>query len=106
MSAPYRVSLRVRRKHLDQIKQGSKLVELRRRSSFWFARLERLRLGKSHGIAVFLCGRETHRRYITDVKVGYARQFLGRPPSDEGRRDIGDGLVYAIFLGEEIPDGS
>ncbi|MEE9197450.1 MAG: hypothetical protein V3U45_04850, partial [bacterium] len=79
-----------------------KAVELRRRSPYWEARLEKIRLGRSKGVAVFVSGRAVHRRRITAVKVGYARQFLGRPLSDEGRGDVGDGLVYAIFLGEEV----
>lgn len=109
MTPPYRVSLRIRRKHFDAIVAGFKLVELRRRSPFWISRLEkiRLQLGQrafgQRDIAVFVCGKREHRRRITEVKVGYAYQFLGRPPSDEGRRDLGDGLVYAIFLGEEVP---
>lgn len=101
MTPPVRVSLRIRRKHFDAILTGEKMMEIRRRSPFWIARLEKIRLGRNHAIAVFLCGKKIHRRRIVSIKVGYAYQFLGRPPSDEGRRDVGDGLVYAIFLGEE-----
>ncbi len=101
MTPPLRISLRIRRQHFDAIEAGFKMMELRRRSPFWEARLERIRLGGRHGIAVFVCGKRLHRRWITSVKVGYAQQFLGRPLSDQGRQDVGDGLVYAIFLGKE-----
>lgn len=104
MAAPYRVSLRVRRKHFDAIEAGLKLVEIRRRSPYWEARLERVRLHGVRAIAVFTSGARGHRRWIASVKVGYARQFLGRPLSEEGRRDVGDGLVYAIFLGKEVDE--
>ncbi len=98
----YHVSLRVRRRYYNAIVAGFQLVELRRRTPFWEARLEKIRLGKATAIAVFLCGKRTHRRRITEVRVGYAYQFLGREPTEQGRKDIGDGLVYAIFLGEEV----
>lgn len=103
MTAPYHVNLRTRRKHFDAIQAGFKMVEIRRWSAFWRARLEKVRLHKVPAIAVFLCGKRQHRRRITEVKVGHAYQFLGRPLSDEGRQDVGDGLVYAIFLGAEVP---
>lgn len=76
------VHLRVRRRSFNAIRDGHKLIVIRRHSPYWEARLEMIRLGKAHAIAVFFCGRLVHRRHITSVQ------------------DVGDGDGYEIYLGD------
>ena len=54
-------------------------------------------------IAVFVCGKLVHRREL--VKIGLfwsAEDALGRQPSDQGRQDLGDGLVIGFGLGKVV----
>lgn len=98
---------RVRRVYFDQIVSGIKTAEFRRLSDYWSHRVQRIiDSGKSQRalwVAVFLCGRKVHRRRILKVSIHpNARAALGREPTSHGRLDLGDGMVVAFHLGEEV----
>lgn len=93
-----KASFRIRRRYYDQIVSGEKREELRSNTAFWRCRLIQ---GDSPEVAVFLCGRDVHRRWITDVYVGDPVEVLGRPLSDQGSRDIYTDSCIVICLGDE-----
>lgn len=103
----YYISVRVRRPYFDAIVQGEKTVEVRRVSPFWTHRVLRALEAIKHWgrggqvYLTFLCGRRTHRRKLLWISIHPdARSALGREPSKQGRKDLGDGPVYAFHLGE------
>lgn len=97
------VSFRIRRQYFDDIVSGKKKVELRKLSSFWKNRLLRCHSDDRPDVAVFVCGKDVHRREITFIGIGSAEHFLGRKPSEQGIKDIGDAVsVIAIGLGKEM----
>ena len=89
------VSLRVRKCYFDQIVKGDKKVELRKLIDWWSKRL--------HGaqIAVFVCGKRVHRRKILCVAFEDPEAILGRPLSEQGKKDVPGDRCFAIWLGEE-----
>jgi hypothetical protein len=91
---------RVRREYFDQIRAGAKNVELRKDSPFWFQRL----LGPlPPSIALFICGhRKIYRRIVEIRPYQDPEEILGRPLSEQGRRDIPTRTCFAIFLGEAV----
>lgn len=92
-----RVSFRIRRIYYDQIVDGIKTVELRKYSDYWKGIL----LGESPpDVAVFVCGKDVHRRWIKEITVGYPQEILGRELSDQGKRDIPTELCIATWLGK------
>ena len=101
-----RVSFRIRRRYFDAIVRGEKTTELRRASSYWYAAVGRLRdddMGRC-GVAVFVCGRDVHRRVIVGVdEFESAEEAADGLLSDQGREDLGDGPVLAFLLGEVAP---
>ena len=91
---------RVRREYFEQILAGTKNVELRKDSPFW-----RKRLLGSHppDIALFLCGPRKLYRRIVEIRPNQDPEaILGRPLSEQGRRDIPTRTCFAIFLGEVV----
>ena len=103
MSKPRKISLRIRRTYFDQIKAGTKNIEFRKCTKYWWKRL--FPCPKE---AVFICGKEIHRRKIKyvsilsekDINIGLNIFF-----SEQGRKDLDIKnllSVYAIYLGEEI----
>lgn len=93
-----KVLFMVRRIYFDQVADGSKDFEARRATQRW-------RTVASHKPTegVFVCGRRIHRRKITNSYV--AKNFesvAGRPPSEQGVKDIGMGEVVIFKLGEEL----
>jgi hypothetical protein len=80
-----KVSFRIRRQYFDKIVSGEKNVELRAYTPFWFNRL--IRNGKPD-VAVFVCGKEVHRRRITGVHIEIPEKFLERPLSLQGLGDL------------------
>lgn len=101
-----RLSFRTRKVYFDQIVAGIKTAEVRRASYFWKPRALRARYELVNGesvIGVFVCGKAVHRRRIMRVEVlRNAELALGRPPSEQGRADLGEGAVYKFTLGEVV----
>lgn len=95
------ISFRIRRQYFDRMVNGTKKEEIRADTPFWSSRL----FGpKPPKIAVFVCGKQTHRRWIKRIYREEASIVLGREPSPQGKKD----LRYApneksiiIELGEE-----
>lgn len=94
-----KVVFRVRREYFDDIVSRNKKFELRADTDFWRKRL----LGKNRPkVAVFICGKDKHICRITYINVGRPQQFLGRPLSRQGKKDIPTGLCIAVHLGQAI----
>lgn len=86
------VALRIRREYFDAIKRGDKTVEYRKFTTFWLQRLANVE------IAVFVCGKDVHRRRITRVEhISTPLNF-----SEQGRKDVSTASCFAIFLGESL----
>jgi ASC-1-like (ASCH) protein len=94
------VVFRIRRIYFEAIKKGIQRIEHRAGSPYW----RNMFSGKpTPDIAIFLCGREVHRRKIVDVTVedSWRLQHI----SEQGRRDLQLDkyqIVYAIWLGEPV----
>ena len=103
---PKMVSFRIRRVYYDQIISGDKTEELRSNTPFWRQRLLNPYLS-SPEVAVFVCGRDVHRRWITGIRLDEPERVLGRPLSPQGQRDISTDSVIVIELGEvyEVTEG-
>jgi len=107
MSDLPKIAFRIRRQYFDAIKSGEKTDEVRRFSTYWCRQVARLLdddMGRC-GIAVFICGKDIHRRMIVGVnEFQNPEEALGRAPSAQGLKDIGDGdgPVLSFLLGEEI----
>lgn len=92
-----KVSFRIRRQYFDKIVSGEKKEELRSYTEFWIKRLLKLPHPK---IAVFVCGKDVHRRWITDIYIEKPEKILGRPLSPQGQQDIITEECIVIELGE------
>jgi len=92
-----RVSFRIRRQYFDAIVSGEKKVELRRLTTYWEKRLIRV---DRPTVAVFICGKQVHRRRIKRVLVAPPEDILGRELSEQGKQDIPTELCIGIELGE------
>ena len=82
---PKKMSFRIRRQYYDLIVKGEKTEEIRTNSEYW---RKRLLNGHPPQIAVFVCGKAVHRRWITRIYVDEAENVLGRPLSAKGNEDI------------------
>lgn len=93
-----KVSFRIRRKYFDMIVSGDKKEELRKYSEHW----KRILLSGASPpeIAVFVCGKDVHRRKIVEITVGKPEEYLGRELSEQGKKDIPTELCIATHLGE------
>ena len=102
----YNLVFRVRREYFDAILQGVKDREVRRYSPFWERRVENAKTAKAKGqtlVGVFLCGKDEHRRHVTDIFIEpSAAVALGRQPSEQGMKDLGDGAVFVFKLGNAL----
>jgi hypothetical protein len=95
-------AFRIRRVYFDQIKAGTKTNEIRQDKPYW--RKVAMRYPR---IAVFVCGKDVHRREITSITVGAkAEEVLGRPLSAQGIKDIGTGSHIVFYLGQAAPEPS
>lgn len=129
---PVSVVFRIRRCYFDQIVQGEKTSEFRADKEYWRKTVIRLvgelpegtkRWIHDNGakfsdpndhfffvfddykepIAVFICGKDVHRRYLIGIRShNSAKEGLGREPSDQGRKDLGEGAVWEFKLGEVV----
>ena len=98
------IMFRIRQQYFWPIVRGEKREEIRRASPYWLSFLERK---PSPAEALFVCGHNSHRRKIMGidlVKEGGAF-VLGRPLSEQGKLDIGDGPVVVFRLGPEVAHG-
>lgn len=91
-----KVSFRIRKKYFDKIVSREKMEELRSNTEFW-----RKRLFPPPDVAVFVCGKDVHRRYITEISIDSPEKVLGRPLSAQGRQDITTDSCIVIRLGIE-----
>ncbi len=99
-----KVLFMVRREYYDQIVAGSKTFEVRKATERW--RSVAIHLETAGGIheAVFICGRRpVHRRQLVGTYLSdNAREALGREPSEQERKDLGDGEVITFSLGRML----
>ena len=100
MSKPVKmVSFRVRRRYFDAIVDGTKREEIRTNKPYW----QKILLGDDPPqIAVFICGKDVHRRWITEKPyLGDPERLLGRPLSEQGIRDVLTNPAIVTPLGEK-----
>lgn len=100
------VAFTVRKEYFYAIERGEKDEEFRRGSKYWttiaFKVMWALGRGETVG-ASFLCGGRFIRRELLRVTFyGSAEVALGRPPSPQGRKDLGDGPVIGFMLGKKV----
>jgi len=91
-----KISFRIRRTYFNRIVSGEKDVELRKNTPFW---RKRLLCANPPSIAVFVCGKDVHRRWTTLITVGKPEEILGRGLSDQGKKDIQTETCIATYLG-------
>ena len=96
------VSFRIRRQYFDDIVKGKKKVELRKHSDYWKKRLLKRNPMAMPDIAVFVCGKRIHRREIIDIGIGEPEKILGRPLSEQGKKDIPTEKCIGVVLGREV----
>jgi len=102
----YKLSFRIRKIYFVQIVAGTKTIEVRAQKPFWILRVGRAvqqLLWGNPVICTFVCGKEIHRRYLDRIEYyETAAGALGRPPSEQGLKDIGEGPVFGFHLGEVV----
>jgi hypothetical protein len=88
---------RIRKRYFDAIVCGEKTTEFRRASPFWRKRI----VGKDETLdtAVFICGKEVHRRQITMIQEVDTPSWF----SEQGKKDVDTSTCFAIHLGKQIP---
>jgi len=99
---------RIRRRYYEDIVSGKKKVEYRRDSPFWESRIVpgTVQSGKSlialpisqKFIAVFICGKQVHRREITLIERIETPEYF----SDQGKKDVDTATCFAFHLGKEV----
>ncbi len=93
-----RASFRIRRRYYDMIVSGEKTEEIRTLKPFW---VKQLLTGNPPQVAVFICGKDVHRRWITGIDIQDATEVLGRQLSEQGQKDVLDpDNAIIIKLGE------
>lgn len=86
------LALRIRKRYFDAIVSGEKTVEFRKASPFWRKRI------RDTDVAVFVCGKRTHRRKITYIQEIKTPDWF----SDQGKQDVDTETCFAIYLGTEV----
>jgi len=99
-----KVLFTVRRQYFDTIVSGEKKEEIRADIPHW-----KWLLGDDPPEeAVFMCGPRIHRRLIKKIYTDFPEVILGRPVSEQGRKDLrleGRKLpqpCIIVELGEEV----
>ena len=88
-----KAAMRIRREYFDDIVTGDKTVEYRPDSPHWRKILKKDDMPE---IAVFICGKDVHRRKILFVqKIPTPIWF-----SAQGQADVNTSKCFAIHLGE------
>ena len=108
-----KVLFMVRRPYYAAIVAGTKTEEIRKRTKRW-ATLA-LNLGNSMlgsnkpAEAVFLCGRDVHRRHVVDIEddwesaeAYFAKNRPEHKLSAQGKKDLGTGPVIVFYLGTSL----
>jgi hypothetical protein len=87
---------RIRKQYFDAIVSEEKTTEFRRASPFWRKRIE----GKGEALktAVFICGKQVHRRKITLIQEIETPSWF----SEQGKKDVDTPTCFAIHLGSEV----
>jgi hypothetical protein len=88
---------RIRKQYFDAIVSGEKTTEFRRASPFWRKRI--VSKGEALDTAVFICGKQIHRRQITLIQEIETPSWF----SEQGKKDVDTPTCYAIHLGKQIP---
>lgn len=83
---------RVRKQFFDRIVAGTKTVEYRSDSPFWSSR------ARDAAVALFICGRRTHRRLITGVE-------RVKTPAQLSPLDVDSASCLCFSLGQEVSEG-
>jgi len=97
-----KVSFRVRKTYFDKIVSGEKKEELRCDSEYW---RKTLFSRNPPNVAVFVCGKRVHRRWIEGIYRDRPENVLGRPLSEQGRRDIPTETCIVVRLGPVYEPG-
>ena len=87
---------RIRRNYFEAIVRGEKQTEFRKASKFWRKRIEGK--GESLNTAVFICGRDVHRRQILMIQEIQTPDWF----SNQGKKDVDTLTCFAIHLGKVI----
>lgn len=102
------MSIRIRRQYFNDIVDGTKTKELRADSPYWRGLFGDGR-GQEYigGTITFVCGDDVHARSITGIDWGRPERFLGREPSEQGKKDILpekrlSDFCWAIYLGFSV----
>ena len=90
------VPIRIRREYFNDIVAGNKPIEYRKYCPFWAKRLSAKK--DQPLVAVFLCGKDVHRRLIDTVHHIITPSWF----SAQGRRDVPTPTCFAIHLGREL----
>ena len=94
-----KVLFMVRKPYFDAIVAGTKTEEIRRYTSRWWTVSQHV--GERGAIAVFMCGRDIHRRIILGTRSCISAEiYLGRALSKDGKKDVGNGPVIVFLLGD------
>lgn len=91
-----KVVFRIKRQYFDAIIAGTKTVELRKFNYFW---AKRLRYATE---AIFICGKDVHKRKINNVVLCDPEIALGRQLTADEKELIPGRACFAIYLGEQI----
>lgn len=102
---PYKIQVsRIRKPYFDAIVCGDKKEELKALSPYWLRRL--IETENPANVMKFVCGKRVHSRKITKIFKDKAKTILGRPISEQGRKDLQldmyDGYCIVVELGEEV----
>lgn len=81
---------RIRWEYFGDVKSGVKTIEYRKASDFWRPRL------KDADVAVFLCGKQVHRRRILFVEEIPTPDWF----SSQGRKEVDTPTCFAVHLGK------
>jgi hypothetical protein len=107
----YTFVFRIRQVYFDQVVQGKKTTEYRKKSRFWMSRIakianksgvfespSRIVFPKEHPLGLFLCHHATHRREILEIRsINTPANF-----SVQGKQDVNTLTCFAFVLGDVI----
>ncbi len=98
----YKLSFRIRRCYFDAIRDGTKPNEIRRCCEFWDPRAwkaTKLLLAGKKVTAVLVCGKDILYKPVLRITMcNHASEAMGREPSEQGRKDVGEGAVWAFWF--------
>lgn len=89
---------RIRKEYFDAIVEGTKRIEYRKDSQFWGARIrgfDRIENSQEY-MAVFICGKRTHRREIVAIERIKTPDYF----SEQGNLDVDTPTCLAFHLGK------